>query len=477
MTIMRKLVIALRSTLHYLWATVLLALLVGGIVFVPAAAAQGGNAGSNGPQLTVLAEGLNARSGPGVAYPVVGLLVQGDQVSIIGHHAASGWWQVQLAGGGAGWVSGGTAYISISGNTAGLPEVTAPVPATAGAPVPASAGAQSAASSPAPANAKKGGTIVFETASGGDIYAVNANGTNVRRLTSGMDPALSPDGQWVAFARWNNDQNGALGDLWVINVDGSGERAVLGGIHQPKSPVWSPDGKQIALSQQHGGRVNEENRCSGRRPPPGAYNFKTEHDRDGDVIICYTLPPHPYWGLRVVNVDGGTFQDLPNDLFSYSPTWDPANAARLVYDGEEGLMNLDLGQGTMSPLTGDVKDHSPAFSPDGSRIAVTYWQADHWEVQALSADGSGRVGLTQTSIRAILEQQVKGQMPKYWNNASPAWSPDGSQIAFVTDRTGQWEVWIMNADGTNPHPLLPADVQAELKLQYNGMEERMVSWR
>ncbi len=140
-------------------------------------------------------------------------------------------------------------------------------------------------------------------------------------------------------------------------------------------------------------------------------------------------------------------------------------------------MNLDMGQGTMSPLTADVKDHSPAFSPDGRRIAVTYWQADHWEIEVLGADGSGRAQLTKTSIRAILDQQVKGQIPKYWNNASPAWSPDGSQIAFVTDRTGQWEIWIMNADGTNPHALLPADAQAGLTLKYDGMEERMVSWR
>jgi sugar lactone lactonase YvrE len=480
---MRRTVIALRSTRHTLWLghclwlAALLALLAGGITFVPPATAQGGNGGSDSPQLTVLAEGLNVRSGPGVAYPAVGLLTQGEQATLIGHHAASGWWQVQLPGGGTGWVTGGAAYVAVSGDATTVPEVTAPVPAAAGATALATAGTPTTALSPSPTIARQGGTIVFETATGGDIYAVAPDGTNLRRLANGLDPAVSPDGQWVAFTRWNNDQNGALGALWVIKVDGSGERAVLGDIHQPRSPVWSPDGKQIAISDQHGGRVNEENKCGGQRPPRDAYNIKTEHDRSGDTVFCYTLPPHPNFGLSVVNVDTGTFQDLPNDLFSLSPTWDPVNTAHLVYDGEEGLVSLDMSQGRSQLLTADVKDHSPAFSPDGSRIAVTYWQADHWEVQALSADGSGRVALTQTAIRAILDQQVKGQIPKYWNNASPAWSPDGSQIAFVTDRTGQWEIWIMNADGTNPHPLLPSDVQAGLKLQYNGMEERMVSWR
>jgi uncharacterized protein YraI len=460
---MRKFGIALRPTRRTLWLAALVALLAGGIAFVPAATAQGGSEGSNGPQLTVLAEAVNVRSGPGVAYPAVGLLTQGQQASLIGHNAASGWWQVQLPGGGTGWVTGGTAYVMVGGNTTAVPEATASTVVSAGAPGPAGAG--------------QSGTIVFQTATGGDIYVVAPDGTNLRRLTNGLDPALSPDGQWVAFARWNNDQRGALGALWVIKVDGSGERAVLGDIHQPKSPVWSPDGTQIAISQQHGGRVNEERKCTSRRPPREAYDIDVNRDEGGDIQYCFTLPPHPYYGLRVVNVDSGTFQDLPNDLFSLSPTWDPVNAARLVFDGEEGLMSMDIGQGTMAPLTADVQDHSPAFSPDGRRIAFTYWQSNHWEVEAVNADGSGRAQLTQTSIRAILEQQVKGQIPKYWNNASPAWSPDGSQIAFVTDRAGQWEIWIMNADGTNPHPLLPGDVQAGLQLRYDGMEERMVSWR
>jgi dipeptidyl aminopeptidase/acylaminoacyl peptidase len=464
MTTMRKLVPALRLTLHHLWVTTLLALLVGGMVLVPNAAAQGGDS----PQLTVLAEALNVRSGPSATYPAVGRLARGDQATIIGHHTASGWWQVDLPDGGTGWVSGGAAYVSVSGDTAGVPEVVAFVSAAA---------AQPTTSATPPSASKAGGTIVFQASSGGTIYAVNADGSNLRSLTTGMDPALSPDGQRVAFTRWVDTQNGAFGSLWVINVDGSGERVILNDVRQPESPAWSPDGTQIAISMQHGGRLQEERKCSGQRPPREAYNVDVHRSASGDVEFCYTLPPHPYWGLREANVATGEFEDLPNDLFSYSPTWDPANAWRLVYDGERGLRSLDLNQGTSWALTDDVDDHSPLFSPDGSKIAVSYWQHDHWEVHVLNADGSGRVRLTETSIRAILEQQIKGQMPKSWNNAAPTWSPDGSQIAFLTDRTGQWEIWIMNADGTNQHPLLPGEAQAQLHLQYNGMEERMLSWR
>jgi Tol biopolymer transport system component len=60
---------------------------------------------------------------------------------------------------------------------------------------------------------------------------------------------------------------------------------------------------------------------------------------------------------------------------------------------------------------------------------------------------------------------------------APAWSPDGSQIVFLTDRTGRWEIWTMGADGSNQRPLLPAEVQAQLGIAYNSVGERMLSWR
>lgn len=322
------------------------------------------------------------------------------------------------------------------------------------------------------------GTLVFQTVSGGPIYAINADGSNLRYLTTGMDPALSPDGQWLAFTRWETNQPGALGSLWVINVDGSGERVIMDNVRQPKSPVWSPDGSRIALNMQHGGWLEpREDVCSNSKPPPEAYDVKVIREGKGKVKFCYTLPADPYWGLRVVEVATGRFEDLPRDDHSFSPTWDPANAWRIVYDGDLSLVNLDLNQGTTWALTGDVGDHSPAFSPDGSKIAVSYWQHDHWEIHVLNADGSGRVRLTETPWQVIGEQRLKGEEPRLWNNAAPAWSPDGSQIAFLTDRTGSWEIWVMNADGSNQRPMFPAGTLDQLELQYHGVDERVLSWR
>jgi dipeptidyl aminopeptidase/acylaminoacyl peptidase len=450
---------------------------------VPSLAAQGGTS----PSLSVIAEALNVRSGPGIAYAAIDVLLHGDQVAIIGQDTPSGWWQVRLSDGRSGWVSGGAAYVRVSGDTSGVPfiETSAQADTTTAAP--------SAATTVGP---PERGTLVFQTASGGPIYAINADGSNLHYLTTGLDPAISPDGRQVAFTRWEDSQNGSPGSLWTINIDGTGERVILNDVRQPKGPTWSPDGSKIAISMQQGGRLSPEYKCSDSLPSDplmadrdGDYfHVKVEVDQNGDVDakVCYTLLPHPFWGLRMVNVDSGQFEDLPRSIFSYAPAWDPADPWRLVYEGDLGLVNLDLNQNTTWALNQDPRDRTPAFSPDGSRLAVSYYQNDHWDIHVMNADGSGRVRLTETPLRVLVDQQINGQEVRSWNNVAPVWSPDGSQIAFLTDRSGQWEIWVMpapgtqaqvNADGSHQQPMFPAGTLGNLTLQYYNVGERALSWR
>jgi len=453
-----------KSTFHHRWMTLLLALCVAGMAFTLDVAAQE----NESPRLTVISPALNVRSGPGVGNPVIDVVFQGDELAVNRRDTATGWYQVQLDDGRTGWVSGGAAYVQVSGDSSGITQAAAST-------TPAATGARPG----------KGGTIVFQTVSSGPIYAINADGTNLRYLTTGIDPSLSPDGQQVAFTRWEASNPGSQGSLWVINVDGTGERVVLNDVSQPKSPVWSPDGSQIVINMQQGGRLEQEHKCSHSFPTGPILEdrddvrvvVEVEPDGEIDVQFCFTLLPHPFWGLRQVDVATGKFEDLPRDIFSYAPAWDPANAWHLVYDGDEGLVNLDIKQGTTWALTDDVRDTTPVFSPDGTRLAVAYDQHDHWDIHVMNADGSGRTRLTETPLRAIVEQRISGQEPRSWNNVAPVWSPDGSQIAFLTDRTGRWEIWVMNADGSNQRPLFPAGTLDELDLQYYNVKERVLSWR
>jgi len=82
---------------------------------------------ADGPTVRLLVD-LNIRSGPGVQYPRVGFLLQGDTAPIIGRHTESGWWRIQcppLADGNSCWVSGGPQY-SQAANADSVPTLPAP---------------------------------------------------------------------------------------------------------------------------------------------------------------------------------------------------------------------------------------------------------------------------------------------------------------------------------------------------------------
>ena len=129
-------------------------------------------------------------------------------------------------------------------------------------------------------------------------------------------------------------------------------------------------------------------------------------------------------------------------------------------------MQLDVTNGNQWPITKDLRDTGPVFSPAGDTLAITYKQHDHWEIHTVNLETGERKRLTKPPILAD---------PQY-NSASPTWSPDGAYIAFVTDRTGLWEIWVTKADGSKPRPLFSPEVQAQFILEYHGVNERMLNW-
>ncbi len=447
-------------------AVVLLAVLLVGVLLVPSTGAQD----TGGPGLTVLTRALNVRSGPGTNYPVIGGLKQGVDIAIVGRHSASGWWQIALTDGKTGWVSGSTALVKVSGATDKTPEVAAPA-------VPA----RTATTATKPVSGK---TIVFQESSGGWIYVISSNGSGLRKLTTGMDPALSPDGRMVAFTRWSSSSAGSAGSLWVINVDGSGERMISGDLRQAKSPTWSPDGTQIVVNQQNGGTVESEAVPVFLNPPTSPvvlfdcpWTIQTPEGPKETLVPCYNLLANPQWSLRVITVNDGAPRDLPSDVYAFSPTWNPTNDWQVLYKARTGLQSMDVKRDANWAVTTDTSDRSPIYSPDGTKVALTYDQHDHLEIHVMNADGSGRKRLTETPLSIAVDAQLKGQAASQWNNAAPAWSPDGKQITFVTDRTGKWEIWVMNADGSSQRPLFTASTLKGINLQYNKVDERVLSWR
>lgn len=346
-----------------------------------------------------------------------------------------------------------------------------------------------------PVSGNGAGKLVFQTQSGGDFYRINADGTGLQRISHGLDPQLSPNGNQVAFTRWEPRY-----ELFTINIDGTGERALTHNWRQMKSPTWTADGASLIFSYQGGGQLDPEFRrinlaeaaASGDTIdiPQEARGIEVDYG-----ILKYVIPADAHWHLKKIDLTSSELTDLGTERHSYGPTGHPTKANLVAYKGQQGVALNNTATQTDQPISTDHRDHTPVISPDGSKVAVSYWQDGHWEVHTMNLNGSNRQRLTTTPLTVIAEQggvqqaEVDGKMRfvakenSWWNNAAPTWSPDGSQIAFMTDRTGQypegivWEIWIMNADGSNPRPMFSNGALAGLALNYAGVDERMLSWR
>ena len=88
--------------------------------------------------------------------------------------------------------------------------------------------------------------------------------------------------------------------------------------------------------------------------------------------------------------------------------------------------------------------------------------ANHQEIYAVNPDGSGLTPLTRPAS-ALLES-----LP---HNVAPAYSPDGQSIAFLSNREGDWAVYVMDGDGSNQRRL-----DVGVAVEYRFQNEQAVSW-
>jgi Tol biopolymer transport system component len=112
-----------------------------------------------------------------------------------------------------------------------------------------------------------------------------------------------------------------------------------------------------------------------------------------------------------------------------------AHFDRIAFDrgGEIYIMDTD-GSDPVNLTNNAAGDWYPAWSPDGTRIAFLSSRDGPVEIYVMDADGSNQVNLTNNPA---------------WD-AEPAWSPDGTRIAFASNRDGEPDIYVMNADGSNP---------------------------
>ena len=257
-----------------------------------------------------------------------------------------------------------------------------------------------------------------------EIYTMNADGTNPTRLTNNethdVSPTFSADGKKIAFSR-ENDPSIEDNNIWVMNADGSGQTDLNNPdiLSKDEGPSFSPDGSKIAFSR----------------------------------VLFEGEPPFNY-DIWVMNADGSEQTNLSNSPASedYLPAFSPDGSKIAFVSDQDGdpdpfnameiyVMNAD-GSGTPTNLSNNPgsNDTAPSFSPDGSKIAFETYRDGAPEIYVTNADGSG----TPTN----LSNNPGSSSDSTAYDRRPAWSPDGTRIAFESLRSGNSEIWVMNADGT-----------------------------
>ena len=155
------------------------------------------------------------------------------------------------------------------------------------------------------------------------------------------------------------------------------------------------------------------------------------------------------WSIHTVDVDGKNLRRLTNvkHVWDSSPTWSPDGktiAFAREYRGDDGSMREEVwlmnADGSNKRQIKALNGRSPDFMQDGRLLFQT--QTGPSQISITNIDGSNIIQLTNDDS----------------NNMSPKISPDGSRIAYLSNRDGNQEVYIMNLDGTNQQRITNNDI-------------------
>jgi len=329
-----------------------------------------------------------------------------------------------------------------------------------------------------PAFSPDGNQIAFDWDGGAndniDIYVKLIDAGTPLRLTTdpGIDrnPTWSPDGRYIAFSRFSESEKGifivpALGGTerklyspdWRLSgadadVDQMGSR--LGSV------VWSADGKFLAYMDRSSPQSpysiwllsveNLERRQLTWPPAQNLFDMVPAFSPDGQTLAFLRLSSARVSDIYLVPIGGGeprrlTFDNTEIDGLAWTP-----DGREIVFPSDRGggygLWRISVTGGTPERLAvGGDNDFSPPLS-QGNRLAVSrqgnrlaYVQSafdtNIWRIEIPELKG-GNNPPTKLIASTNLDQ-------------GPQYSPDGRKIVFESTRSGSYEIWVCDSNGTN----------------------------
>jgi Tol biopolymer transport system component len=326
-----------------------------------------------------------------------------------------------------------------------------------------------------PSFSPDGAAVVFQgfkDNDGWDIWSIKPDGTLAQRLTSGpfddQEPHWSHDGKRVAFS---SDRNGNY-DIWILEVEGGALRAVTKNESQDYLPSWSPDDREISFVRQETPTPG-----SGRSTPQEtqivAIDVETGQERQLSSATGRVGPPA--WtpdGKQVVyNVIaegtsrlemGGRALVTGEDVFPARVQWVSPTEFLYAADGKIKKRSVDGGPTRTIEFEASIELPRTKYAHKKYDFDSTAPRKAQGIVRPVISPDASRIAFA--ALGDVWVMEVGGKPTRLTNDeyidTDPAWSPDGAQLVFSSDRAevGNLDLWIKNVKSgaerrltTTPH--------------------------
>ncbi len=238
-----------------------------------------------------------------------------------------------------------------------------------------------------------------------ELWVVRIADGQRRRLSEGdaAQPTWSPHGSKIAF--WASDPTSGQRDIFTLPSGGGPATAVTDDDWLDWNPVWSPDGKHLYFVSDRGGAMNL---------------WRVAIDEASGRVLS---EPEP---ILTPSVWSGNISFSNTGQLAYATRSERSTLYRVDFDPRRERMGAPVPFLRGSRVVDDV-----TLSPDGKWIAFTTGGLRE-DLFIVRSDGSGYRQLTDDPFR----------------DRGPRWSPDGSRIAFYSNRGGRYEIWSARPDGT-----------------------------
>jgi Tol biopolymer transport system component len=248
--------------------------------------------------------------------------------------------------------------------------------------------------------------IAYTVVEGGatTLWLADSTGGNARQLTKegfedfGETSPWSPDGGRLLYT----SRRTGTRDIWVMPVGGGEPLQLTHDVRDDYAPVWSPDGSWVAFLSDRGRQTD-----AWLVPAEGGTEVRVTDNADVEAVLRWRP---------------GTNELKYEVLTQREALW-----AHSLADGSERRLTMDPVRMAMFDMTRDGSLVFPVFR-GGGVLDLTVVPA---------AGGASRTLVSASS----------------GNGMDPRWSPDGSTVAFVSDRAGSDDIWLEDAAGGEPRPL------------------------